>query len=116
MSAELAYPTGVPAAVRWDLAAADRRMVWTVTGRDACATLPAFAVPHLDARVLVERDGQTAAEPLGDGTSYAHQLAALAATLRDGAPWESDVDDSVQTMALIDDCYRAAGLFATRVG
>jgi len=85
--------------------AEDRQMVWTVIGTAATAVVPAFAVPHLDTR-----DGSTEEETLGDHTSYTYQLAALADTLRTGAEFLIDVDDSVANAELIDDVYRSAGL------
>ena len=108
--AELAFPTGATGSLRWDMNAGRRVMTWTVTGSAGSATSPAFAVPHQDNRLLVSRDGQPSEEMLGDATSYTYQLAALAETLRAGAPFVIDVDDSVANAELIDAVYRAAEL------
>jgi hypothetical protein len=43
---------------------------------------PAFAVPHLDNRMIIIRSGQTTEEVLGDQTNYTEQLAALASSCR----------------------------------
>ena len=110
MRAELAYPGGVSGSCRWDMAAAARTMTWTVTGTDGTATSPAFAVPHLDNRLTVTRDGRTEVTALGERTSYTYQLAALAAHLQDGVPFPADLDGSVADADLIDECYRRAGL------
>jgi hypothetical protein len=84
-----------------------RQMVWTVIGAAATAVVPAFAVPHLDNRIVVTRDGSAEEQTLGDQTSYTYQLAALADTLQTGAEFLIDVDDSVANAELIDDVYQA---------
>jgi hypothetical protein len=50
--------------------------VWTVIGTEGTAVVPAFAVPHLDNRIVISRDGSTEEQILGDHTSYTYQLAA----------------------------------------
>jgi predicted dehydrogenase len=110
MWVELAYPGGIEGRLHWDMNAKARQMVWTVTGTAATAVVPAFAVPHLDNRIVVTRDGSTEEQTLGDQTSYTYQLAALADTLQTGAEFLIDVDDSVANAELIDQVYRRAGL------
>jgi predicted dehydrogenase len=110
MRVELAYSDGVQGRLHWDMNAEDRQMVWTVSGTAATAVVPAFAVPHLDNRILITRDGSTEEETLGDQTSYTYQLAALADTLQTGAEFLIDIDDSVANAELIDEVYRTAGL------
>ena len=78
MRVELAYPNGVRGQLHWDMNAEDRQMVWTVVGTAGTASVPAFAVPHLDNRILITRNGSTEEQFLGDRTSYSYQLAALA--------------------------------------
>ena len=92
------------------MAAAGRTMTWTVVGKKATATSPAFAVPQLDPRMLVHRDGDTREEMLDHRTSYTYQLAALADALEHGAPFPVDLDDSVANAKLVDQCYSRAGL------
>ena len=101
---------GVTGSCTWDMDAARRTMTWTVVGSQGTATSPAYAVPHLDNRLVITRDGRTTEETLGDQTSYTYQLAHLADTLREGAPFLIDMDDSVSNAELIDACYRRAGL------
>jgi len=48
-------------------------------------------------------------EQLGKRSSYTYQLEAVSASLRRGARFPIDTEDAVETMQLIDDCYRAAG-------
>jgi hypothetical protein len=110
MRVELAYPNGVDGHLQWDMNAADRQMVWTVIGTAGTAVVPAFAVPHMDNRILITRNGNTEERVLGDRTSYTYQLAALAETLQSGAEFLIDVDDSVANAELIDEVYRRAGL------
>jgi predicted dehydrogenase len=98
------------AKLHWDMNAADRQMVWTVSGTAGTAVVPSFAVPHLDNRIMITREGSTEEQTLRDQTSYTYQLAALAKTLQTGAEFVIDVDDSVANAELIDEVYRTAGL------
>jgi len=107
---ELAYPNGVQGQLHWDMNAADHQMGWTVTGTTGTAVVPAFAVPHLDNRIVITQDGSTEEQTLGDQTSYTYQLAALADTLQTGAEFLIDVDDSVANAEVTDEVYRRAGL------
>jgi predicted dehydrogenase len=110
MAVELAYPGGVLCSARWDMAAPERKMTWTVVGSAATATSPAFAVPALDPRLIVTRNGKTEEQRLGAESSYTYQLAAVAQSLQDGGPLLVDVDDAVANAELTDACYRASGL------
>jgi predicted dehydrogenase len=112
MWVELAYPGGIRGRLHWDMNAQGRQMVWTVIGTAATAVVPAFAVPHLDNRIVITRDGSTEEQTLGAQTSYTYQLGALADTLQTGAEFLIDVDDSVANAELIDEVYRRAGLSA----
>ena len=94
----------------WDMDAGERTMTWSVTGTEGVATSPAFAVPHMDNRLMVTRNGRTSEEVLGDKTSYTYQLARLADALQGGQPFPADIDGSVANAELIDECYRWAGL------
>jgi predicted dehydrogenase len=116
MLVQLAYPGGVTGKASWDMNAADRTMTWTVVGSDASATSPAFAVPHLDNRLLVTRNGSTTAKAFGDQTSYTYQLAALATALADGTPFLVDMNDSVANAELIDESLRRVGLHPRGLG
>ncbi|HEX5907992.1 MAG TPA: hypothetical protein VFY56_13320 [Propionibacteriaceae bacterium] len=59
MWVDLGYPGRIRGRLHWDMNAEARQMVWTVTGTAATAVVPAFAVPHLDNRIVVTRDGCT---------------------------------------------------------
>jgi predicted dehydrogenase len=103
MRAEIAYAGGVTAHCRWDMAAAERVMTWSVTGTEGTATSQSFAVPGFDPRITVTRRGGTSDEVLGDRTSYTYQLARFA----ESSP---SLDESVATAELVDECYRRARL------
>ncbi len=110
MTVELTYPRGVTGRCVWDMNADDRTMTWTVVGSDGTATSPAFAVPHTDNRLLVTDAAGSTERAHGEHTSYAYQLAAVADSIRTGAPFAFTLDDSVGNAELIDECYRRAGL------
>jgi predicted dehydrogenase len=74
MRVELAYSNGVQGKLHWDMNANARQMVWTIIGTAATAVVPAFAVPHLDNRIVITRDGSTEEQTLGEQTSYTYQL------------------------------------------
>lgn len=66
--------------------------------------------PHLFHRVTIQTDGRRRHEKLAGESTYAHQLRAFVAAVVDGAPTLTPPSDSVATMRVIDDVYRAAGL------
>jgi predicted dehydrogenase len=110
MRVELAYPGGATGHCTWSMDATERTMTWTVTGTEGEAASPAFAVPHMDNRLVVTRNGRTSEEVLGDQTSYTYQLARLADDLHSGQPFVAGLDGSVANAELIDECYRRARL------
>jgi predicted dehydrogenase len=112
MRVSLAYGGGLTADCVWDMNAEARTMTWTVHGSWGSATSPAFAVPHMDNRVVTSIGGREASETLGDQTSYTYQLAALARTIEAGEPFPVDIDDALANAELMDACFRQAGLDA----
>jgi hypothetical protein len=80
-----------------------------VTGTEGIATSPAFAVPHMDNRVVVARKGHTT-EVCGDQSSYTYQLAHLADSIQGGRQDVTSIDAAVANAELVDECYRRAGL------
>jgi predicted dehydrogenase len=91
--------------------AGDRdRWPFRIVGTAGEVTAANFVQPHVDDRVLVSSGQGDRVEHLGTRSSYTYQLEALRAHLRDGAPLPVGPDDPVDTMALIDACYHAAGL------
>lgn len=109
LDADLEYPGGATATARCHMAYDGHVIECRVVGTRGEATVVSFALPHHDNRIVIRTPAGERVERHGDRTSYHYQLEAFAAHLRDGAPLEVDADDAVATMALIDDCYRAAG-------
>jgi predicted dehydrogenase len=72
--------------------------------------LPRFVGAHQDDRVLVRAGDESREEHLGTRSSYAYQLDAFTAAVRDRAPLPTDSEDAVATMTLVDAAYAAAGL------
>jgi predicted dehydrogenase len=109
MEVELAFPSGLPGSVRTSMAADERDFSCRVVGSRGEVAAPSFVLPHLDDRLLVTADGERRVEQLGTRSSYAYQLEAFAAGVRDGAPVATDADDAVASAELVDATYRAAG-------
>jgi predicted dehydrogenase len=95
------------------MAAEEERMTCRIVGTRGEATAANFVLPHVDDRISVRTGSGERVEHLGTRSSYRYQLDAFAGAVLDGAPLPIDADDAVATMALIDECYRAAG-FAVR--
>ncbi|MDT0342475.1 hypothetical protein [Streptomyces litchfieldiae] len=68
-----------------------------------------FAVAKVFHRLAVTSDGRRRRERVPGEWSYAYQLRAFAAAVRNGAPVLTPAADAVVTMGLLDDIYRAAG-------
>jgi predicted dehydrogenase len=109
ISAELEFPGGATATAACDMAGDTLIVTHRVVGSRGEATALNFVLPHLDDRVVVTTPAGERTEELGRRSSYTYQLEAFAARLREGTPLPIDADDAVETMRLIDDCYRAAG-------
>jgi predicted dehydrogenase len=110
LDADLAFPSGATGSVRCNMASERREMSLRVIGSRGQATAMDFIEPHLDDRLVVETPAGAATEHLGTRSSYTYQLEAFIAALRGGPAMVTSSADSVLTMQLIDECYRAAGL------
>ncbi|MFF7104437.1 Gfo/Idh/MocA family protein [Streptomyces nigra] len=110
LDAELEFPGGARASARCHMAYGTLEMSCRIVGSRGEAFAPNFVLPHQDDRVVIRTPEGERTEHLGTRSSYTYQLEALAARLRHGAPLPLDADDAVETMTLIDACYRAAGL------
>ncbi|MFJ9723896.1 Gfo/Idh/MocA family protein [Streptomyces sp. NPDC101209] len=113
LDAELAFPGGATGSARCHMAYDGLEMSCRIIGTKGEASAPNFVLPHLDDRVVVRTADGERTEHLGTRSSYAYQLEAFAARVREGTPVPLDADDAVATMTLVDACYRAAG-FAPR--
>ncbi|TQM09169.1 putative dehydrogenase [Pseudonocardia kunmingensis] len=113
LRAELAFPGGATGVVHSSMAADEVRMTAHLVGSRGELSAANFAVPGRDDRIRVTAGGSEREERPGLRPSYAYQLEAFTAAVRDGVPVPTDADDAVATAELIDECYRAAG-FAPR--
>lgn len=109
LDAELEFPGGATATARCDMAGDSLVVTHRLVGTKGEATARNFVLPHLDDRVVVRAPAGERVEELGRRSSYTYQLEAFAARLREGTPLALGPDDAVETMELIDACYRAAG-------
>ena len=109
IDADLEFPNGATGSARCNMDGEYVRMTCRVVGSRGEATAANFVLPHLDDRIFVATPAGNRVEQLGTRPSYAYQLEAFIARLRDGEALPIDADDAVTTMTLIDDVYRAAG-------
>ncbi len=109
LEADLEFPGGATGRVTCSMTADDVTMACRIVGSEGEVRAPQFVLPHRDDRVFVTAGASERVEELGQRPSYAYQLEALAAHVRDGAALPTDADDAVATAELIDSCYSAAG-------
>jgi predicted dehydrogenase len=109
LDADLTFPSGATGLARCNMAGDGVRMTCRIVGSRGEATAANFVLPHQDDRIFVATPAGYRVEQLGTRLSFTYQLEAFIARLREGEPLPIDPDDSVATMTLIDDCYRAAG-------
>lgn len=107
---DVEYPSGATGSGGSDMAYDVHDFHLTVTGTDGRIHVPDFPRPHLEDTLIVRSGGTEQVEHLGTRSSYAYQLDAFAAAVRDAAPVITDADFSVATMALIDAAYTTAGM------
>ncbi|MFV0406659.1 MAG: Gfo/Idh/MocA family protein [Propioniciclava sp.] len=81
-----------------------------VTGTGGTIRQPNFIQVSTDDRLIVTIGDQETVEHHGTISSYTHQFAALTATLMHGAPYPTGIDNAIQVLELIDQCYQMAGL------
>ena len=114
LAARLSFPGG---AAGWFESAFTRDGEFRADVHVACengtAWVRNFILAH-DGELMVTRNGNTVTDDFwrrgAELTTYAWQLRAFAAAIRDGAPVATPAAEAVTTMRLIDDAYRAAGL------
>ncbi|WP_436777082.1 Gfo/Idh/MocA family protein [Yinghuangia sp. YIM S09857] len=114
MDARLTLPGGATATVHTSLLS---RRVFAVNakvvGERGEMSVSNFAAPHYWHRFSVTVDGRRRREHLGHAaktSTYQYQLQAFADAVLRGRPPHTPVDDSVETMRLIDAIYRKSGL------
>jgi predicted dehydrogenase len=109
MHAELAFADGRTAAISCSMWSPPRVHA-TVVGERATLKVVNPLAPQIWHRVTVKGPAGRRSERVGGGPTYGYQLAAFAAAVRDGAPTFTPPADSIATMRVIDDVYRAAGM------
>ena len=111
MTAELRFPSGATGRVMASMFST-HVISLSVRARGTTGDVRAFnpVMPKLLGSMRIRRAGQRHVERPTRSDTYAHQLDAFLAAVRDGQPFPSTVADAVRNMAVIDSMYRAAGL------
>ncbi|MCO1580673.1 Gfo/Idh/MocA family oxidoreductase [Crossiella sp. SN42] len=111
MRAELRFPAGHTARTRCSMWSRDLlRISASVRGDRGELRILNPVAPQFGHRLTVRAGGHRRVERFDKRSSYAHQLDAFVAAVRDGGPVLTPPADSVATMAVIDAIYTAAGL------
>jgi predicted dehydrogenase len=109
MSAELAFTDGRTGHLQTSMLSLPRVSA-VVVGDRATMKVTNPLQPQLWHRLSVKGDAGSRSERVAGGATYTYQLAAFVAAVRDGAPTLTPPADSIATMRVIDDVYRAAGM------
>jgi predicted dehydrogenase len=81
-----------------------------VSGENGSLRILNYLAPQLYHRMTVRMGGSTRQEKVPGEATYTYQLRAFADAVRNGGPNLTPASDSVNTMRIIDDVYKAAGL------
>ena len=106
--ARLRFPSGATGAVHASMIA-DRNSphILRIECEHGVIAVDGFILPHLGGRMVVTRPGGRGQATEFDAvTTYQHQLQRFAEFVRSGQPMPTDLDDSVATMALLDEVRR----------
>jgi predicted dehydrogenase len=111
MTARLAYPTGATGTVTCSMWSRSLLSISAeVHGEAGWLRIFNFIAPQYWHRLTVRTATRRWSERVPGESTYLHQLRAFAAAVRGGPPVLTPPEDSVATMTVIDDIYRAAGL------
>ena len=111
LTARLEFPGRITATASSSLLEDVERQSAVVEGTRGSLAIEGFVKPHGGNSLTLTVDGVTTTEEVAPQvTSYGEQLAAFVAAVEHGGPVLVDAADSIATMAVIDACYRAAGL------
>ena len=81
-----------------------------VTGTRGSVRQPEFINVAGDDRLIVTLDGVETVEHHGTISTYTHQFAAVNAAVQRGVEFPTGLDNALEIMDLVDECYRLAGL------
>jgi predicted dehydrogenase len=111
MKIELAWPNGTVGRIHHSLWSSSLlNMSAHVIGERGELHVINPYLPHIWHRLTTIVDGERRRERVVGETTYTHQLREFAARIRRGAPWASDLTDSIDNMQTIDAIYDKAGL------
>ena len=113
---ELAFPNGVTgraACSMWSSTAL--RLSAKAVGESGTMEVLNPLAPHFFNRLVVKTASGRRRERVSRESTYAHQLRAFVAAVRDGAPTLTPPAESIANMRVIDAAYRAAGM-TPRIG
>jgi predicted dehydrogenase len=112
MVVDLAFPGGATGRVTASMwSSSVLRLMARAEGSDGTLRVFNPIAPQALSRMTVEVGGRKRREKVvSGGSTYAHQLRAFVAAVRDGAPTFTPPSESVANMRVIDAAYRAAGL------
>lgn len=111
MSAELRFPGGASGKLACSLAdPAGFSAELRIRGSGGEIQVQNPLAPHLGHLLRIKTRGERRDETVEGNTSYAHQLGAFIAHVRDGLPVPTDAEDALANMHAIDAIYGAAGL------
>ena len=80
----------------------------TVTGRKGVLSVDNPLAPHLGHKLTLDIDGESVSETRDGETTYLYQLAHVVDVIENEAEQLTGSTDSVETMQLLDQMYRAA--------
>ena len=111
LEAQLQFHGGVTSTIRSSLLEDAEEQTARITGTLGTIDVDHFVHPQAGNRITLMLEGGTTTEEVPQHpTSYAAQLAAFVAAVRDGVGVATGPADSVANMEVIDAMYRAAGL------
>ncbi|MEU4650253.1 Gfo/Idh/MocA family protein [Nocardia fluminea] len=111
MTAELAFPDGVTAEVVASMRPQDQlRAELHITGSAGTAHMRSPYHPHFAGQITIATASGTVTEDCDTRATYSYQLQAFRDAVQQGGEVLTDAAEAAETMRLIDDIYRAAGM------
>lgn len=100
--ARLSFPGGALAKIACSMDADAFAASLKIVGERGSITIDNPLAPHFGHRLVVDSNGSSVTEKVEGVSTFAAQLQAVAATLRNGVPFPLAADDPVRSMASID--------------